>query len=136
MTSELTTLPLMYSVTVTANGRVLAESNDSIISTLCAKMHWHWPYESVECSLQLQLDGVNIVKLAPLKHDFSISNVRIFKYLTQSLQFQLNRFERCRSSICRKMNEAGMLHTQQCRKVYKQFEQSVMPSSKNSPFLY
>lgn len=76
MNGELTTLPLMYSVTVTANGRIYAESNDSITSTLCMNKHWNWPYESVECNLQLQLDDVIIIKLTPLKHDFTDSNVR------------------------------------------------------------
>lgn len=63
MDGELILLPLMYSVTVTSNGHLFAESNDSIISTLCPNKNWNWPYETVSCNLQLQIDEVIVMKL-------------------------------------------------------------------------
>lgn len=74
MNGELTVLPLMYSVTVTSNGQIFAESNETIISTMCLKKQENWPHESVECNIQIQLDDVDINKLTPLKYDFGASH--------------------------------------------------------------
>lgn len=73
MNGELIALPLMYSLTVTSSGHISAESNDTIISTMCLKNQQNWPYESVECNLQIQLDDVVIIKVTPLKYNLAAS---------------------------------------------------------------
>lgn len=68
MNGELTVLPLMYTVTVASTGQLFAESNDSLISTLC--LHNNWALETVNCNIIIQLDEVGVIQLAPLRNDF------------------------------------------------------------------
>lgn len=76
MNGELTVLPLMYTVTVASTGQLFAESNDSLISTLCMHSNWNWAFEAFNCNIIMQLDEVGVMQLAPLRSDFMEQSVR------------------------------------------------------------
>lgn len=76
MNGELTVLPLMYTVTVASTGQLFAESNDSLISTLCLHNNWNWAVETVNCNINIELDEVNVIQLGPLHSDFMEPGVR------------------------------------------------------------
>lgn len=76
MNGELIALPLMYTVTVASTGQLFAESNDSFISTLCSHNNWNWSYETINCNIIMQIDEVDVIRLAPLRSDFMEQSVR------------------------------------------------------------
>lgn len=87
MDGELTTLPLMYTVTVASTGQIFAESNDSFISTLCLRNNWNWPFEKANCNIIMQLDEVGVTRLTPLRNDFTEQPVRMNKHIFVFIDF-------------------------------------------------
>lgn len=90
MDGELTTLAIMYTVTVSATGQIFAESNESAISTICLRNNWNWPFETVNCNIIVQLDEVIVVQLTPLQNDFTQQRVRMNLMTLFSPQFDMN----------------------------------------------
>lgn len=76
MDGQLTSLPLLFSAMVIANGSISAESNDYAFSTLCLPQNWRWRYDRISCNTQFQLDETTIIMYPiPLKANFNILNV-------------------------------------------------------------
>lgn len=68
-----TSLPLTYTVTVHSNGSVWAESMaDITMTTWCLNADQNWPYESIKCEIQMQLEHFSSAILVPLNETFSI----------------------------------------------------------------
>lgn len=68
-----TSLPLIYSVRVNANGSVWAESiADITMSTWCLNSNRNWPYETIECDIDMQLEHFADAILQPLNNSFHI----------------------------------------------------------------
>lgn len=49
-------MPRFYTIIIFSNGSIWAESNECTFSTWCLNQNRNWPYETVDCSIQLELD--------------------------------------------------------------------------------
>lgn len=62
---------MAYLATILSNGSVWVESMGwSVISTWCFNANRNWPYDIVDCDIQIQLNNVeDDVTLAPLEEE-------------------------------------------------------------------
>ncbi|XP_031620035.1 acetylcholine receptor subunit beta-like 2 [Contarinia nasturtii] len=67
-----TYVPLSYTLMIFSNGSVWAETNEIIFSTWCLNSHRDWPYEKVNCSIQIHLDHLTNATLIPLNNVFNV----------------------------------------------------------------
>lgn len=66
-------MPLIFTVMVNSNGSVWAESiYDITMSTWCLNSDRNWPYESIKCDIQIQLEQSLDANLKPLNNTFHI----------------------------------------------------------------
>lgn len=70
-------LPLFYATTIFSNGSIWVESTVTTFSTWCRNLNQNWPYETVNCNIQIQLDHFTSATIIPLNKTFyTVSRVR------------------------------------------------------------